>query len=443
MENTINDTKFTSEEEFKELMNHTDDIKDQFKVDGNSFKMTMDAIKEMKDWFKVLTETTTNHLNEEFKLKESILEDIIPFEKDSLPSTDVEEIRDFLSSHSLEDNLYEVMDEIKLRDTMLEVKNMSLLILSSRKESENIYKESEEIMKEYYNYMSSDKIKEVRKNRLESIKEAYENETDRYKKRKMKEMADSLSSTLDYSYIYERFKKYDWEVDNIDKAFFDMKRGSYVIERYRTHIKHFGFNEDIYKLFFNIEENFLPEEYHKFNNLFLFIYMRRIGYLDFNNKNDVLIAQAFTSSLANLIYHKFTNTDEEKDFIEAIKQTLDYFKKFSDKYEKENTTYKNHPNRIAFEKEHSKKRFEEIKEKCDRMKIEVPDDINTAEDLQKLYNEKMDEMISSQLEKEKENEKDPNVEIEGAEMVDDLEKLSNELEEASKLIDDIPDEEFE
>ena len=161
MENTINDTKFTSEEEFKELMNHTDDIKDQFKVDGNSFKMTMDAIKEMKDWFKVLTETTTNHLNEEFKLKESILEDIIPFEKDSLPSTDVEEIRDFLSSHSLEDNLYEVMDEIKLRDTMLEVKNMSLLILSSRKESENIYKESEEIMKEYYNYMSSDKIKEV------------------------------------------------------------------------------------------------------------------------------------------------------------------------------------------------------------------------------------------------------------------------------------------
>ena len=46
-------------------------------------------------------------------------------------------------------------------------------------------------------------------------------------------------------------------------------------------------------------------------------------------------------------------------------------------------------------------------------------------------------------EKEKENEKDPNVEIEGAEMVDDLEKLSNELEEASKLIDDIPDEEFE
>ena len=136
-------------------------------------------------------------------------------------------------------------------------------------------------------------------------------------------------------------------------------------------------------------------------------------------------------------------SDEEKDFIEAIKHTLDYFKKFSDKYEKENTTYKNHPNRIAFEKEHSKKRFEEIKEKCDRMKIKVPDDINTAEDLQKLYNEKMDEMISSQLEKEKENEKDPNVEIEGAEMVDDLEKLSNELEEASKLIDDIPDEEFE
>ena len=84
-------------------------------------------------------------------------------------------------------------------------------------------------------------------------------------KRKMKEMADSLSSTLDYSYIYERFKKYDWEVDNIDKAFFDMKRGSYVIERYRTHIKHFGFNEDIYKLFFNVF-------YTKYICFFTFVY---------------------------------------------------------------------------------------------------------------------------------------------------------------------------
>ena len=217
MELTSCDTLVPKKED---LENRTE----KMKVDGSSFKMTMNAIKEMKEWFNMLTDSTKKHLKDEFMLNESVIDDIIPFEKDSLPSTETEEIRDFLVSHSLNDGIYEIMDEVKLRDTMLEVKNMSLLLLSSKKESENIYKESEEIMKEYYNYMSSDKIKEVRKSRIASIKDAYENETDSYKKRQMMDMANTLESTLDYSFIYSRLEKYDWEVDSINKAFFDMKR---------------------------------------------------------------------------------------------------------------------------------------------------------------------------------------------------------------------------
>lgn len=437
MELTSCDTLVPKKED---LENHTE----KMKVDGSSFKMTMNAIKEMKEWFNMLTDSTKKHLKDEFMLNESVIDDIIPFEKDSLPSTDTEEIRDFLVSHSLNDGIYEIMDEVKLRDTMLEVKNMSLLLLSSKKESENIYKESEEIMKEYYNYMSSDKIKEVRKSRLASIKDAYENETDSYKKRQMMDMANTLESTLDYSFIYSRLEKYDWEVDSINKAFFDMKRGSYVIDRFRTHITHFGFEADIYKLFFNLEEAFLPEEYHKYNNLFLFIYMRRIGYLDFNNKNDSLIAQAFTSALANLIYHKFANTDEEKEFIDVIKKTLDYFSKYADKYENENTTYKNHPDRIEFEKKHSENRFKEIKEKCERMKIPIPKNNMSADEFQQYYNEKMNEMINSQLEAEEARKSDPKVEIDGAEeILDTIDDLKNELNEADSIIDEMSEEDFE
>ena len=172
--------------------------------------------------------------------------------------------------------------------------------------------------------------------------------------------------------------------------------------------------------------------------------MRRIGYLDFNNKNDSLIAQAFTSALANLIYHKFANTDEEKEFIDVIKKTLDYFSKYADKYENENTTYKNHPDRIEFEKKHSENRFKEIKEKCERMKIPIPKNNMSADEFQQYYNEKINEMINSQLEAEEARKSDPKVEIDGAEeILDTIDDLKNELNEADSIIDEMSEEDFE
>ena len=114
------------------------------------------------------------------------------------------------------------------------------------------------------------------------------------------------------------------EIDSIKVAYFDKSKGSYIIDKYKAKIKHFGFEEKLFHYFFNIEENFLEEEYHVYNNLFLFIYMRMVAYSDPYDKTEKMYIQSLTSNLANLIYHRFDSTENEKNFLEIIKRVLNH-----------------------------------------------------------------------------------------------------------------------
>ena len=144
-------------------------------------------------------------------------------------------------------------------------------------------------MDEYLNFMSSEKVKIAREERLSKMKYLLEKEENEFEKKKIQKMIELTESSKTFDFIYDRFNKYgDKEVDNIVDAYLNERKGDLIIKKYSSKIKQFGYNPEIYRHFFNIEESFLPEEYWDYNNLFLFIYMRMVAYSDPYKDADVM-----------------------------------------------------------------------------------------------------------------------------------------------------------
>lgn len=370
------------------------------KLSPKEYKVIIDMIHEMDEQYKVLKETTVNIIVNENHLKEDIIDAILPYNKDSIASLDAEEIRSFLIKYAEDEekeHLSNMSDE-DLRAEMKEIKDATLVLLTAEEESKKLKEESSEVLEEYFNYMSSDKVKAVREKRLEAMKKAYELEKDEIKKKKIQNMIDSIESAMNYSFMEDRFKSLgDKEIESIIAGFFSPKKGMYMIQRFKERIKKFGFNDNIFKYFFNIEETFLPDEYHPFNNVFLFIYMRMVAYSDPYDRKDKMFVQSITGALANLVYHKFTNAENEQVFINTICHILDYFNDKKDFFIENNTTYENHPARIKLENARKERLKQELIEKLDNMKLTNYSVDDSYEQLKEYYDTEMERLKNEQL----------------------------------------------
>lgn len=309
-----------------------------------------------------------------------------------------------------DDNTYSVTQII--RNIMKDIKESSLAVLNAKVEAEKLKKESESIINEYLNYMSSSTVQEKRKMRIEAMKDAYSQCTDNDEKIKIKKMIDTLESSQNLSFLLNRISLYkDKEIDNIVKSYFDEKSSAYILEKYNKKISKFNFDPRLYKYFFNIEENFLEEKYHVFNNLFLFIYMRYVSYADPYDKTSKLYVQSLTSELANLIYHRFDSNETEQVFLDFIKSLLDKFMPYYDKFNSDNITHPKHPTRVEADTKHEKKRKDALITHMNQLHIEGYDENSSADELQNFYNEKMRALIDEQVEKKKESEENQEIKI--------------------------------
>ena len=211
------------------------------------------------------------------------------------------------------------------------------------KEKENLEKEIRDITNKSYDASTSGK---ARLEKVESLQKQLDEETDPVKKIQIQKMLDTVRKTEDLSFLTDRIVKLgDNEVRNIINTFFNAKRSSLIMEKFRIRIKRLGYDENTYKMFFNIEEMFLPEEYYPMNNMFLFVAMRFISYADTNNKNDALFCSSLLIKMYNLVYHRFSTPEEEKEFINQIKAVDDYFVPHIATLEEKNVTSPNHPAR--------------------------------------------------------------------------------------------------
>lgn len=202
------------------------------------------------------------------------------------------------------------------------------------------------------------------------------------------------------NFLFDRINKLGKkEINNILDVFFSNSRSILVIDKFKKKIKRLEFNPDIYKMFFNIEEKFLPEEYHDFNNLFLFHVMRFVSYADMDNKTDRLYVSSILSKLYNLLYHKFGSKEMEDEFIDLIKRFDDLFEDARDSFVEKNVTSPKHPERIKKEEEMEIKRRMMIISCLQNEGIEPDTTLSTEElreQLEKVIEKKQNENVGNE-----------------------------------------------
>lgn len=314
-------------------------------------------------------------------------------------------------------NLHENNEEYKDKDFSEFVKFVFSDIKKSLDEIERVIEDKRKITKEitdlsdnYFNYVNSKEYKEKKMKRIENLREKAQNESDPIQKKKIERMLNSMESAETLQFLFDRIEKVgNKEINNIKDVFFDKNRSTLVMNKFHSRLHRYGYNEDIYKMFFNIEEKFLPEEYHDFNNIFLFHVMRYISYTDPYNKEDSLFTSSILIKLYNLLYHKFESVEMEKEFIDIIKKFDDYFVDYRDFFKEHNTTSPNHPKRIKRDKEYDERRRMMIISSLENEGIH-PDTTLSTEELRSMLQDVIDKK-SKELDSMKEELGDADIEV--------------------------------
>ena len=377
-------------------------------MENKDYKIMVELMHDMKENIDILKETISRRLHDEYHLKDTIIDSILPIMMEDIDTMDIEEIEEMLDKHTTKGNLLIPHSDSENREIFKTIKEMSLVLYSAQKEYDDIRKDMADIMDEYVEYMSSEKVKTAREKRLERMKELSDSETDPVQKKKIDELINTTESATNFSFLQERFEKFgEKEIENIMEGFFKKKKGDYIIDKYSDRIKQFGYNPLIYRYFFNIEENFLPEEYHDFNNLFLFIYMRMVAYANANDKKDKMFVRSLTGALAELFYHKMDDIDETA-FLEIVKTVDNNFKDKIDYFRENNTTSPNHEMRKEQNMKLDEKRKKAILDKfCDLKYPNYSELMNEAnegkisvDELYKKFDEYANELLEKQLKKD-------------------------------------------
>lgn len=194
-----------------------------------------------------------------------------------------------------------------------------------------------------------DKSNVVRSEVIEKLKSDLANVKDGDRKKKEIEMKIRIMDNCEtFSFLFNRItdpKIKDKERDAIKRGFFKVCEGSLVMEKYKSKIKKFGFNEDIVPHLLGLEELFLSEKYYAYNNLFLFNYMKYTAYADPDNIEERIYVQSITNALVSLVYHKLT--DEKKKYLISLIEKFDNFFLYEkEKFIKLNTTNPEHEYRV-------------------------------------------------------------------------------------------------
>lgn len=378
------------------------------------YKLIIDMLKQMDEQYDTLKEYTHSHVRNEYALNPDILTNILGYteedikEKMSLkdmvdfvkpyvdPIADINIIiQEIVKNSEKEENINTAEDGY--RKMLLDIKEDSMTIYDMESKIKELRAQTSDILKEYFTYSSSNAVRQQNLENLATLKAQVEKEGDELAKKKALRKIEDMEAAYSLSFLFRRLDRYGKkEVKNIKDVFFDKVKGSYIIEKYKGKIESFGYKDRLYRYFFNIEENFLPEKYHVYNNLFLFIYMRLVAYSDANNRAEATFVRAITGSMANLIYHRFDEKENENEFLSIVEKLLDYFEEYHDYFEKYNVTQPNHPKRIEATKKREAERRELLITKMNQMGITGYPEDACADDLQNYMNEQIEKLVQEQ-----------------------------------------------
>lgn len=322
----------------------------------NEYEQICELIENLSDSITTLEDSTDFLIRDIYDLPLSIKDVIAPLSDEDINNLTEENIDQYFMKDGKLVNIKDNYDNSEFEGTLHEYKIHILLeirkALLDVKDSKNKFiefeKQKAEIAKSYIEYLNSPEYLEKRKQQIEELKTKYENETDPYEKEKLKKALNVFNELESLSFLFKRF----WANEEDEKrslmmSFFDTNRGSYVIKRYSQKCKKLNIPENTYQQFLNLEEKYLDEEYHPYNNLFLFFVMRYIAYIDVYSQQEKMFAISLILNMHKLVYNEFSNDDAKQTFINIIKAVSDYFKDDKEYFINNNVTYSKHPKNVS------------------------------------------------------------------------------------------------
>lgn len=141
-------------------------------------------------------------------------------------------------------------------------------------------------------------------------------------------------------------------IERLRKNFFDKEKSEYLMKRFFAKCHRYNIDPYAYKRNLDLEEKYLPEEYHPFNNFFLFIAISHIAYI--YEENGGLEAYLVLGNMEKLFTNTFPTEESKQLFLDAITGMLDVFESYRDVFMEKNQLWSKHPMRIKKEYERKK-----------------------------------------------------------------------------------------
>lgn len=237
-------------------------------------------------------------------------------------------------------------------DILLKVREKMSNIIDAEENIKVLEDERLDISRSFTAALKSPEYREARIAQIQKLRDHLDEEEDPKKRKELSDKLDQIEISQNFTFLNERLhsvgKK---EVQSIISGFFEMTKGTYTMKRYYTNLKRMEISPDIHRMFFSLEEKFLPESYHVYNDLFLYHVIRWISYMDVDDAKDYLYMSSIIGALKDLVTGDAT--DEEKQTLLGVIKDFYSFIDNEEKhkyFEERNISYKNHPERILAEK---------------------------------------------------------------------------------------------
>lgn len=325
---------------------------DKSSFNKDEYNQLRTLLKETKSLFDFYVESFMNDLNA-LNINSTIRDFMVSKTTDEIEAMNELELSEVYTKYTVEDKKEHVasINDSKILQDMLSIKKSVDLIEEMREKITEIEVECQNFVSEYRKYLQSDEYREERQKVKEELKEKIAAEPDAYKKSKLEEQLYIMESTDNLSFIFEDFNKDKDQIKHFTDIFFDDKKSSYIIERLNGKLKRFNLPAGFYKEFLYLEERYLDEMYHPFNNTFVFYVVRFIAFSDPSSKKDQVFIHSILTNLTNLFYNTFENDDRREEFLKIVRAFLFMFMEHYEEFVKENITHPKHPVRLEREKE--------------------------------------------------------------------------------------------
>ena len=242
----------------------------------------------------------------------------------------------------------DITDEMCYRALIAQVKVTQLQIHVMEKKMNDAKAELNKVAEEYSTYNVSATARANRDKMIDELKTTYATMDDGLEKSKLKRLIDVYEEIKSLSFITARLRSNpEKEVKAIIKGFDNFSIGTTVVEKFSSKISKFGYKPNVFNVMLSLEEKYLEDKYHPFNNLFLYGYMRYVGCMNPYNQKDRDLVKAYTSQICALVYKSFTDDEAEEEMKNIIREYDNFFMDYVEHFKTNNETYPLNPKRVA------------------------------------------------------------------------------------------------